>query len=987
MKRLLVLLGPLFFPLLLSGLPILGIYIRDAREVQRQESRYQEAWEDKARLLTEEIRAGYLFETQIRQMAQGMKRWFARITDADFKFSGAVLEKLIKKHFAAGHLVPGTKIFGFSRNRNGGLEPLSGSFLEARSSRLLGGLIARCLDRETVSQSELEQLNRRVRSFFGDNLGFELLAGTQRGKVFPAVFGGRVSFVFWDAIENSRGPIGAFLMVFPLSAQQTTKPLEYVLTVVCRRYPGMVPILVPLPGESARFSPVFPQSRRIGEGMKRFVRRLSGLSYQARDKILPARTRTALHPKVWARREFLMAENGHEAIVLGGPRKRGAGGNRGGFLFLILVIGTALLYLMFRVWSLGRVPNLSVRGWMMSFFLFLAVVAMGSLHGFGTWYIETAVERKRDDELQKLNERLQGFDSGVTQVLEDHDHVLRDIMARKEWMRLFVPNSGFASESGSPAAVIPPKPTPEANRQWQKLVSQLASRSFPIYLETCLGYSFLPTRSDWYFTTQKSERKVLGHLEFYRSFMNLCAAGFQGMESLAQVGSSTRAPGGLGKLVEASAAPSTYVHYFSMRRRSSVMDSSEERCITFHDFFSSQARLIGGAVLMADLDKSFSGYLIGVMERLALGGCRDHFAVARQSFGSFDLIYPRKEKFWNSHVGRKLKRVIDIAFEVGGERVVFERSHLFMAIPCQSISGFVLAGTVSLQAILVWEQQALSLLSFFLSGALVLTLLLGMATARYLLVPLAEVAHGLEEVGKGNLAIRLGQTSNDELGDMCGAFDRMIRGIEERRELGRFVSGQLDALVGKSTGADDLSPRRRTAALLVSDLRSFTTLSESYSAREIVAMLNHHHQAMSEAVRGCGGFVELFIGDAIVAFFPDAGDGEGCRSALRAAREMMSRHLSLQEERRLSSRFTYEIGIGIDYGEVLSGQVGSGDRREYVILGRVRAYAEKLEGFSRHGTLTRIVCSPEAVKQLPAQTFRPLSQGEGLELEQLAAET
>jgi hypothetical protein len=96
---------------------------------------------------------------------------------------------------------------------------------------------------------------RRVRTLFGDDLFFGFLAGPQRGKLFPGMFGGRKSPTFRDGIRSAKRLLGAILQVLAITAQETAEPLAHVLNTVGRLYPAMVPILVPLPQETDHFPP------------------------------------------------------------------------------------------------------------------------------------------------------------------------------------------------------------------------------------------------------------------------------------------------------------------------------------------------------------------------------------------------------------------------------------------------------------------------------------------------------------------------------------------------------------------------------------------------------------------------------------------------------------------------------------------------------------------------------------------------------------
>ena len=153
--------------------------------------------------------------------------------------------------------------------------------------------------------------------------------------------------------------------------------------------------------------------------------------------------------------------------------------------------------------------------------------------------------------------------------------------------------------------------------------------------------------------------------------------------------------------------------------------------------------------------------------------------------------------------------------------------------------------------------------------------------------------------------------------------------------------------------------------LLVSDLRSFTTITETFLPENVVKMLNTHLEEMAKAVREAGGTVERFIGDAVVASFSGDTQSRAAKNALKAARGMMLRHHQIQEDRQKNGEFSYGMGVGLASGPVLIGSIGSTDRREHAIVGRAYERAEELEAISKTGQFSRIVLSEE-LKELLA---------------------
>jgi adenylate cyclase len=190
----------------------------------------------------------------------------------------------------------------------------------------------------------------------------------------------------------------------------------------------------------------------------------------------------------------------------------------------------------------------------------------------------------------------------------------------------------------------------------------------------------------------------------------------------------------------------------------------------------------------------------------------------------------------------------------------------------------------------------------------------------------------------------------------------MVIGLKERQLLGKFVSTTFDnqvASVTAQTGAQKIA-----GVILFSDVRSFTTHSEANSPVLISQMLNQHLRGMVEAINSNGCRVDQFIGDAVVALFP--GDGaDACLNAIRAAAAMMRRHHQIITERRRRNLFSYDIGIGLAHGTVITGALSSGNRSEFTIIGKARNIAEQLEAQSKSSRHTAVIVSEAMIQLLP----------------------
>jgi adenylate cyclase len=167
----------------------------------------------------------------------------------------------------------------------------------------------------------------------------------------------------------------------------------------------------------------------------------------------------------------------------------------------------------------------------------------------------------------------------------------------------------------------------------------------------------------------------------------------------------------------------------------------------------------------------------------------------------------------------------------------------------------------------------------------------------------------------------------------------------------RFVPGDVVDQVLASTNENlRLGGVERDCTILFSDLRGFTSFSESQSPERVIEVVNHYLNEMTEAIMAAGGTLIAYMGDGIMAAFgaPLKQDDHADR-ALRAAREMIGPRLErfnawLAEEGHESG---FAMGVGLNSGPVMAGNVGSEQRVEYTTIGDTTNTASRLEGMTK----------------------------------------
>jgi class 3 adenylate cyclase len=154
----------------------------------------------------------------------------------------------------------------------------------------------------------------------------------------------------------------------------------------------------------------------------------------------------------------------------------------------------------------------------------------------------------------------------------------------------------------------------------------------------------------------------------------------------------------------------------------------------------------------------------------------------------------------------------------------------------------------------------------------------------------------------------------------------------------------VDRLV-KSAAPPTLGGETRTLTVLFSDIQGFTQISERLSPPDLVQFLNRYLSVMTDIIEAHGGFVDKYIGDAVIGVFgAPVNDPDHARHAVEAALVCQQRLAEMQESFGLPGAPQVKTRIGINTGEMLVGNIGSPRRFNYTVMGDAVNLASRLEG-------------------------------------------
>ena len=171
-----------------------------------------------------------------------------------------------------------------------------------------------------------------------------------------------------------------------------------------------------------------------------------------------------------------------------------------------------------------------------------------------------------------------------------------------------------------------------------------------------------------------------------------------------------------------------------------------------------------------------------------------------------------------------------------------------------------------------------------------------------------------------------------------------------RTNLARYLSPQIVDQIVRHDVQINLGGDRKVVTVLFSDIRNFTTITESRPPDQLVAILNEYFTEMAKIIFDNQGSLDKYIGDAIVAVFGSLIPVENpAKNAVAAAVGMMNRLPEMNREWEARYGFSMNIGIGISTGEVFLGNIGSPERMEFTVIGDTVNVASRFSGLARPG--------------------------------------
>jgi len=246
---------------------------------------------------------------------------------------------------------------------------------------------------------------------------------------------------------------------------------------------------------------------------------------------------------------------------------------------------------------------------------------------------------------------------------------------------------------------------------------------------------------------------------------------------------------------------------------------------------------------------------------------------------------------------------------------------------------------------------------YFAGGALaiLIILLLIRSVGGKMVNSFTAISKTAEKVATGDYSKPIPVRGRDEIAQLTQSFNTMVEGLKERdfiaNTFGRYVDQGIAKELLKRPEAARLGGQKREVAILMSDIRGFTPLSETLPPEEIIRFLNRYFSRLIQVIQEHQGIIVDFFGDAVLVFFDpfDAPIKPIIKKAVGCAFKMQGSMKEFNREMLSENLPPLKMGIGINAGIVVVGNIGSETRAKYGIVGSPVNLTQRIQSTAEEG--------------------------------------
>ncbi|MBF0405941.1 MAG: hypothetical protein HQM10_01200 [Candidatus Riflebacteria bacterium] len=783
----------------------------------------------------------------------------------------------------------------------------------------------------TMTLDESKKLDNLSRRMFGLIANFSMIQ-KMPGKAIPLMYNKQNIELLWDSIELKNNARIMYITAFKSDETTRSRLLKKALSAINSSF---LPILVSAnPGYSIKQT-VLPETLSI-EKLK-YVKGIINKNrlLENKHKLVPS-GKSVIIDETFILRDLIDTSIPYEIFLFSKIRPESSSS----FVYLIsCVFFTFFTVVSFRTVLYGEAFLLSLKRRFSLLFSVVGILPLLILFAAGYLYVEATHSNEERNILKNTITLMDELDAGSETVITNTIARCRKLVSDKKLLSLLRKDDNNSLKAAS-----------------DKAFSYMQDHSAPIEF-FLLNFPDLKTKC--FFNKDSDNFRKAQFIEAVNAFFNEGFSYLTQEKAIVQVQSLVKNVNENLADFEGVTKMELFRNFMRRQSRSEIIEIDREKSFQFHDLISTKSDGPVWVNLHGNLEHQFKTYFHKSLMELewSLNDGLRTFAATKVSSRKPEKFFPEeKDMFWQTKTAKKLYKYMIQSGNSLSTLIIPDRSGIYVSFPCRHSSGYVLSAYIYISHIQKKKAFNLIILGIFTLVLAIPVFILARRSAEYIVEPLIEVELGLFRVINGDLAGRVSLRRNDELGKVTKVFDIMTQGLERRKNLIRFVSGSLEALGSNSV--------MKEGVILFSDMFNFTEISEKIKPDEVVKLLNTHFEKMAECVENSGGYIENFIGDAIVSsFFQDSFE-KSCYAALSAATKMYIELNYLNMNRKLQGSFEYYMGIGIDGGTLASCTIGTSDRCEHVISGEPRKNAEYLESLSRKKSETGIIISDRIARYI-----------------------
>lgn len=906
-------------------------------------------WQEKAEVVLESTRADFTFSDIFTRYGN---RFAAEIEKhGPEEYSGPIVTQALQKSFPNDFGLESAEIWAFNFVKDRAVSIRGPNLATTRlkiMERVLNSLAEISSD-PLISQSRLQRLEKTVKGILGQHSAPVQLGKNREGRLTPVTFEGNPCYIYWRLFKTANKPFGGVAILIPSTRVEDSEfAMRHIAESSFENYNHRLAVaFVPTTGFQNKRPVIFPkQFEAIPQEREQILALLSEIQRRSakESSSVSGSENVDFFENYLYLKDYTNVNVPYDAVVFAPlPFDLQVTQIDKDPVFLIIFMAWLIVFsaFYFKTGRAGLPLSLSFR---LLFFLtgllpLLLMVALGTLLIDNSYL--NAEKELRQSNLRKL----------------------ADIHEKSENLATLFGNniSRMISELGLYPLLTSSSPD-DINKAFEMLGDRLTK--IELSLDSLLlfqpgGLSLLLVKD------KRMQQKARILYNLYGPAAHQINKRYSELLTLEEI--------------KLDAAQKTFMQIFGGFHNSFLdeifMYSYEkENTISFgdssHDYYYStiltkDRKIRSYVVFIANSDSLFRVFLRRELDSMNVSDSALFIAAEEQSNSEFTIFPFRKLNALNSRSGQLalgfLRQCRDSVFA----RHISDSNNMYLFYPMPKMQKYAGGCVVSLSEIN--RERDLKKLLLYSSTILIICLmyLLAAHASEYLLKPLNQINDVLNHISQGELNNNLIIDRSDELGMLSKILMQMQSGLRIRQTLGKFVSSTFDQSLEKTINIREVAKARKfEGTIIFSDIRSFTTLSEKHTPSDIAGMLNTHMEKLSGEIKSRGGQIEQFIGDAIVAFFPDNNDNDSIINAFNAAAAMYEKHREICLERQQSGHFVYEIGIGLSHGDLIAGPLITQERSEFILIGDAKAEAEEFEQQSKLGRYSKIVVSKKIMQLL-----------------------